>query len=53
MKLHEDKNLFTEIILRASQPKDNGGLGINAGFIEKDYWITKALYQLSRSSAKP
>ncbi|MGM9869399.1 MAG: nucleotidyl transferase AbiEii/AbiGii toxin family protein [Sodaliphilus sp.] len=53
MKLHEDKSLFTEIILRASQPKENGGLGINAGFIEKDYWITKALYQLSRSNAKP
>lgn len=53
MKLHEDKALFAEIILRASQPKENGGLGINAGFIEKDYWITKALSQLSRSEAKP
>lgn len=52
MNLHEDKALFAEIILRASQPKDNGGLGINAGFIEKDYWITRALQQMSRSAAK-
>lgn len=51
MKLHKDKALFAEIIIRASQPKDSGGLGINAGFIEKDYWITKALQQLSRCEA--
>lgn len=52
MKLHEDRPLFAEIILRASQPKENGGTGINAGFIEKDYWITHALQQMSRSAAK-
>ena len=52
MNLHEDKDLFAEIILRASQPKEAGGLGINAGFIEKDYWITRALQQMSRSVAK-
>lgn len=52
MKLHEDKTLFAEVILRASQPKENGGIGINAGFIEKDYWITRALQQMSRSAAK-
>lgn len=52
MKLHKDMALFAEIILRASQPKKKGGLGINAGFIEKDYWITKALCHLSRSEAK-
>lgn len=51
MKLHKDKDLFAEIIIRASQPQDSGGLGINAGFIEKDYWITKALQQLSRCEA--
>lgn len=51
MKLHEDKALFAEIIIRASQPKESGGLGINASFIEKDYWITKALQQLSRCEA--
>ena len=52
MKLHEDKALFAEVILRASQPKENGGIGVNAGFIEKDYWITRALQQMSRSAAK-
>lgn len=51
MRLNEDKSLFAEIILRASQPIENGGIGINAGFIEKDYWITRSLQQLSRSSA--
>ncbi len=49
MKLHEDKELFSELILRASQPVTTGGLGINAGFIEKDYWITRSLQQLARS----
>jgi hypothetical protein len=49
MNLHKDKELFSEIILRASQPIESGGLGINAGFIEKDYWITRSLQQLSRS----
>lgn len=52
MNLHENKALFAEIIMRASQPKGAGGLGINAGFIEKDYWITKTLQQLSRCEAK-
>ncbi len=51
MNLHEDKELFSEIILRASQPIEVGGLGINAGFIEKDYWITRSLQQLSLSSS--
>lgn len=51
MNLHKDKELFSEIILRASQPKELGGLGVNAGFIEKDYWITRSLQQLSRSSS--
>lgn len=51
MNLHEDKELFSDVILRASQPKGLGGLGINAGFIEKDYWITRSLQQLSRSAS--
>lgn len=51
MNLQEDKELFSEIILRASQPIESGGLGINAGFIEKDYWITRSLQQLSRSAS--
>ena len=33
MRLHEDKALFAEVILRASQPKENGGIGVNAGFM--------------------
>ncbi len=52
MNLHEDRELFSEIILRASQPKDLGGLGINAVFIEKDYWITRSLQQLSRCPSR-
>ncbi|MDE6715327.1 MAG: nucleotidyl transferase AbiEii/AbiGii toxin family protein, partial [Muribaculaceae bacterium] len=32
-------------------PKDSAGLVINVDFIEKDYWITKALQQLSRCEA--
>lgn len=51
MKLHEDRDLFSEIIMRASQPKELGGLGINAGFIEKDYWISRSLQKLSRSTS--
>lgn len=51
MTLHEDKKLFLEIVLRASQPIQSGGIGINAGFIEKDYWISRSLQQLSRSAA--
>lgn len=51
MRLHEDKALLAEVILRASQPKEDGGIGVNAGFIEKDYWITRALQQMSRSAA--
>lgn len=52
MNLHEDNALFAEVILRASQPTEDGGIGVNAGFIEKDYWITRALQQMSRSAAK-
>lgn len=51
MNLHDDKDLFAEIVLRASQPVEVGGLGINAGFIEKDYWITRSLQQLSSSQS--
>jgi hypothetical protein len=51
MNLHENKELFSEIIMRASQPTEDGGLGINAGFIEKDYWISRSLQQLSRSTS--
>lgn len=44
MKLHHDKKLFSEAIRAASE-----GLNILPIFIEKDYWITLSLYQLSQS----
>jgi len=43
MNLHDNKLLYAEIIDAASRPKEQGGLGILAPFIEKDYWITRAL----------
>lgn len=49
MKLHEDKQLFADLILAASQPIEAGGLGIKREFIEKDYWITRALKQLAET----
>jgi predicted nucleotidyltransferase component of viral defense system len=44
MILHENKKEFTEAIQAAS---DN--LEISPVFIEKDYWITKVLKELSQS----
>ena len=49
MKLHEDKILFADIISRAAAHPSQGGLGVPPQFIEKDYWITNALYNLSKS----
>lgn len=49
MKLHEDKMLFADIIARAAEHPSQGGLGIRPEFIEKDYWITNALRNLSVS----
>lgn len=49
MKLHENKILFTDIINRAAEHPSQGGLGIRPQFIEKDYWITNALRNLSES----
>lgn len=50
MKLHEDISLFSDIIRRAAEHPMEGGLGIRAQFIEKDYWITNALRNLAESS---
>lgn len=52
MNLHQNEELFSEIITRASQTKENGGLGINPSFLEKDYWITRSLQLLSQSKSK-
>ena len=43
MKLHDNKELFQDTILAAERPVEEGGLGIKSLFIEKDYWITRAL----------
>lgn len=49
MTLHENKDLFSDIIDAASRSKSDGGLGILAPFIEKDYWITRSLQLMSRA----
>ena len=49
MNLHEDKELFADAVLAASQSKEDGGLGIKQIFIEKDYWISRALKMLAQS----
>ena len=43
MRLHENKELFADAIQAASRGIDDGGLGIRAIFIEKDYWICRSL----------
>ncbi|MCK5157049.1 MAG: nucleotidyl transferase AbiEii/AbiGii toxin family protein [Spirochaetales bacterium] len=45
MKLHENKELFEEAILAASQL-----LNIPEIYIEKDYWVTLVLYEIFHSS---
>lgn len=39
MKLHENKELFNDAILATSEQKN-----IQAIYIEKDYWVTMALF---------
>jgi len=45
MKLHENKELFQEAVLATSQM-----MGIPEIYIEKDYWVTFALYQIFHSA---
>ncbi|NQT59226.1 MAG: nucleotidyl transferase AbiEii/AbiGii toxin family protein [Bacteroidetes bacterium] len=45
MKLHENRELFEEAILAASQ-----SLNILEIYIEKDYWVTLALYEIFHSN---
>ena len=52
MKLHEDKELFADVIARAAEHPVQGGLGVSPQFIEKDYWISNALKHLSESRYK-
>ena len=49
MKLHENKELFTELLTAASQTEERGGLGIRQAFLEKDYWVTRSLQKLAES----
>lgn len=51
MKLHENRELFTEAITAAALPKEEGGLGIRSIFLEKDYWICHALSLLANSAS--
>lgn len=51
MNLHEETQTFKAAIQLASSPVEEGGLGINEVFLEKDYWICRSLKQLSRSKA--
>jgi len=44
MKLHENKELFQDAILAASQ-----SFNIAEIYIEKDYWVTLALYEIFHS----
>lgn len=50
MNLHENPKLFGELLTAASQPAERGGLGIRQAFLEKDYWVARALRLLSESS---
>ena len=43
MRLHENWELFSAALQAASQPLEEGGLGIKSIFIEKDYWICRSL----------
>jgi len=47
MKLHENKELFKDAVIATSQLK-----GIPEIYIEKDYWVTLALYAIFTSEAK-
>ena len=45
MNLHENKKLFTDAILAASEHLD-----IRPVYIEKDYWITRSLKLMVQNS---
>jgi len=47
MNLHENKELFKDAVIATSQLK-----GIPEIYIEKDYWVTLALYAIFTSKAK-
>lgn len=47
MRLHENWELFSDALQAASQPVEDGGLGIKSIFIEKDYWICRSLSMMA------
>lgn len=49
MNLHEDSNVFEDILTAASLSVDQGGIGVRHAFLEKDYWVTRALRNLAES----
>jgi len=49
MNLHENTELFAELLTAASLPEEQGGLGVRQAFLEKDYWVTRSLQMLSES----
>jgi hypothetical protein len=44
MRLHENKELFQDAVIATAQQK-----GLSETIIEKDYWVTVALYPRSGS----
>ena len=44
MKLHENKGLFQDAVIATSQQK-----GIREMYVEKDYWVTFALYNIFKN----
>lgn len=52
MNLHENQELFAELLIAASQPEERGGLGIRQAFLEKDYWVTRSLQLLAEDQAR-
>ncbi len=45
MKLHQNKELFQDAVLAASQR-----FGIPEIYVEKDYWVTLVLYEIFHSN---
>ncbi len=52
MRLHDNRQLFSDAILAAAQERSAGGLGIPPLFIEKDYWICRSLRLLAASDTR-
>ena len=49
MNLHENREVFEEVLTAASLPVEQGGIGVRLAFLEKDYWVTRALRNLAES----